>query len=343
MVGTGRPASGCAFPARCCKRRWRGGALATALAAVAAPAVSPAQTGTPPGPTLPMVPPLPALPILTPAPRARAAGRPAPTLDALLRASGATWRRDVSRHVALYTEAEAVDDGPSTERAPPRPGRLGPAALLDSLEAAWGHAVALAGAAPADTAPLAVVVTARWDRFPNLLAPSARGLAYVGDGRASPFILLVHHDSARAYTRHEVMHVVASRVWGPPASQWVAEGVATWADGRCQGASVLAVARDQLRAELGLTAAGLSARFALGAGAALGPRHTAYVLAASFIAFVDATAGRDAVRAAWRTGVAGTEGPDDSARTAAWRRYVERAAADEPGLPPGALVQGGCG
>ena len=311
---------------------------AAVLALGAWPAASAGQAGSGRrSPTLPPVPRLPTVPdvALPPVPTV-VVPRPAPPVDSLLRASGVEWERRRGRRIVLYTAA-----GVSSPRT------LAPSALLDSLDAAWIHAVALAGAPPADTAPIVVVVTPSWERFPRLLAASARGVAYEGGRGAGPLILLVHHDSARAYVRHEVMHVVAPAVWGAPATQWVAEGVATWADGRCQGTSVLAVARELLQAEPELTVGGLPARFRRGIGRRVGPRHAAYVLAASFVAFVDAVAGRDALRAVWRTGNTDAGGPtvsgDDAAVTAAWRRFVERAAADEPGLAAGALAAHGCG
>lgn len=318
-------------------RSSRAAALAAVLAFGASPVTAigqarpgPRSSAVPTGPRLPVVPDvaLPPLPNLVVVPRG-------PAVDSLLRTSGVEWERRRGRHIALYT--------PVGVRSP---GTLAPSTLLDSLDAAWAHAVALGGTPPADTAPITVVVTPSWERFPRLLGPSARGLAYVGGGGGSPVIVLVHHDSARAYTRHEVMHVVASAVWGAPATQWMAEGVATWADGRCQGTSVLAAARDLLRIEPGLTVAGLPARFRRGIGGPVGPRHAAYLLAASFVAFVDGTAGRDALRAVWRTGDTGAAPAipsDDVAATAAWRQFVDRATAGEPGLAPGALAAHGCG
>jgi hypothetical protein len=252
------------------------------------------------------------------------------SLDSLLRTEGPTWRQARSRHFVLYTE---------------RGGRppLAPAALLDSLEAAWRHAGALLGAPAADPSPVTVLVTRAAARFPRVLAPSSRGLTR-RTGAGGDVIILVHNARVRAYTRHEVMHVVARRRWGPPGAPWVDEGLATWADGRCQSATVLAVARDVLRAEPALTAAGLPARFAEGAGPFLAPRHRAYALAASLVGFVYDRGGPEALRALWRDGASpgGRALPGD-ATTRAWRRYVERAAAGQPGLPAEALAARGCG
>lgn len=229
--------------------------------------------------------------------------------------------------------------------APRAAGVLAPDVLLDSLEGAWTHAVALLGAAPPDTLPVAVIVTESWARFSQFLAPSARGLTFAGNERTRAFVVLVHNDSARAYARHEIMHVVSGAVWRLPVAPWVAEGVATWADGRCQGTSVLAVARDLLQQEPGLTLRALPARFAADVGGGLGPRHSVYALAASAVAFVHARGGRAALHALWQTGTVDPGSPplSDEALTTAWRQYVRRAAAGDPGLARDALVQRGCG
>ena len=140
------------------------------------------------------------------------------------------------------------------------------------------------------------------------------------------------------------MHAVSQRAWGPPGSRWVSEGVANWADSRCQSTTVLAVARDLLRAEPRLTAAGLPAHFdSIGAGPFLGPRLSAYALAASMVGFVYDRGGAAALHALWHSGMLPPTPPlSVDSITPAWRAYVERAAAGTRGLAPAAIEARGC-
>jgi hypothetical protein len=250
--------------------------------------------------------------------------------DALIRSDGPAWHSERSSHFVLYTEG----------------GKglvFSPTALLKDLEDAWAHDIALLGTAPIDQSPITVLVTHSATRFPTVLAPSSRGVTRP-TSTAGELIILVHNDSIRAYTRHEVMHVVAQRAWGNTSAQWVNEGVATWADGICQSTSVLALARDLLRAEPALTAATLPLRFAEGASPFVGPRHSRYALAASMVAFVYDRGGSAALREMWRSGALQPY-PDrttDSTITREWRQYVERAAAGQRGPSAAAVNARGC-
>ena len=250
-------------------------------------------------------------------------------LDSLLRSEGPRWQEARSSHFLLYTE-----------RGPRLP--LAPTALLDSLEDAWKHASSFLGALPRDESPVTVLVTRSAARFPGVLAATSRGVMRPTT-TGGEVIILVNNDSIRAFTRHEVMHVVARRVWGLPGAPWVDEGIATLADGRCQSTNVLAVARDVLRAEPTLTAANLSTRFAKGAGPFLGNRLRAYALAASMVAFVDDHDGRQALQSVWRNGVLPRDAQMGDTFTRAWRQYVERAAAGQHGLSTESLDSRGCG
>jgi len=239
------------------------------------------------------------------------------------------WQKLHSRHFVLYSDSGVTFP-------------LSPKVLLDSLEEAWTHDTGLLGVRGLDQPPVTVVLVHSWQRFPRMLAPGSGGLMR-REAKGGELIVLVHNDSIRAFTRHEVMHVVLYRFWGPPNVAWVDEGIATFADGRCQEASVLAVARDLLRAEPGFAAADLDARYKTSAGPVLGRRHRAYVLAASMVSFVYARGGPEALRALRLDGIP----PRDTASSAdsltvAWRNYVEHAAAGERGLSSETLDARGC-
>ncbi len=52
-------------------------------------------------------------------------------------------------------------------------------------------------------------------------------------------MILVTNPEWRAFERHEIMHVVAYHAWGPaaPGTDWLQEGLAQAADGKCAGYS----------------------------------------------------------------------------------------------------------
>jgi hypothetical protein len=114
----------------------------------------------------------------------------------------------------------------------------------------------------------------------------------------SAAVFLVTSPEWRAFERHELMHVLATAAWGRPASpgDWIQEGLAQLADGKCGGYGV-----DEVAA--GLTDAGavvpldtLFARF----------RElndlTAYLEATSLVGYLDRTYGVGAVESVWRRG-----------------------------------------
>ena len=250
--------------------------------------------------------------------------------DSLLGSDVASdWQQLHSAHFSLYMQS-----GISFP--------LSSKALLDSLEEAWTHDTALLDVPSLNAPPVIVLVTHSWRRFPTMLAPGSGGLMR-RDTKGGSLIILVHNDSLRAFTRHEVMHVVSYAAWGPTGAPWVDEGLATFADGRCQATTVLAVARDLLRAEPGFSATDLDARYRMSAGPVLGRRHRAYVLAASMVSFVYARGGASAVRILRRDGIPlGVTSVPAESLTAAWRNYVERSAAGEQGLSSEALDARGC-
>lgn len=153
----------------------------------------------------------------------------------------------------------------------------------------------------------------------RLLGFSATGFAEMRTGS----VFLVTNPEWRAFERHEVMHVLAARLWGAPAepSAWIQEGLAQFADGRCGGYPLDPVV------------------VGLAGGAGYVPIDTlithfrelndltAYIQAASFIGFLYRTHGRAFVRDVWRRGL-------EPAAAALDRTPAQLLTAWERSLPP---------
>jgi hypothetical protein len=157
-------------------------------------------------------------------------------------------------------------------------------------------------------------------------------------------IILVRNDSVRAYSRHEVMHAVSQRLWSwaGPDQAWLVEGLATFADGRCQTTTITGVARDLLRATPSVTAHDVARDFL---ELKRVDRARAYVLAGTLVGALWESRGPEGVRRLWQ-GVdtlptARKFGADDP--TAVWRGHVMRDAATAPPLDPVAFRRLGCG
>jgi hypothetical protein len=111
-----------------------------------------------------------------------------------------------------------------------------PAANQDSLLArlppALAHARSLIQAPPLD-GPIDLFFIESRAHMRALTGAQATGLSQ----NSTRTILLVTNTDWRAFERHEIMHVVAERSWGPPATDtaWLQEGLAQAADGVCAG------------------------------------------------------------------------------------------------------------
>lgn len=251
-------------------------------------------------------------------------------LDSLLASPGPKWAIASSEHFVVYVE---------------RTSRHLPSQMLDSLEAAWTHAATLLAAPIASPQPISVLVTASRTRFPRVMSAQNKGLTMLGR-HGGDIIILVVNDSVRMYARHEVMHVVAPRAWGPVARDagWMTEGLATLADDRCQGTTMVPVARDLLREQPTLRAEEVATFFD---EMARSERGRAYVLAGSLIHYLWQSRGREGVRGLWQ----GTDSlrqpstfrPFDPDLTTAWRAHVRRAAGPSPGIDAAAFRRFACG
>lgn len=102
--------------------------------------------------------------------------------------------------------------------------------LLNRLPFALQHARALLQTS-APAGPIDVFFVETRDDMAQLVGGRATGFAH----QSARAVFLVTNPSWRAFERHEVMHVVAWHAWGPPApnSDWLQEGLAQAADGRC--------------------------------------------------------------------------------------------------------------
>lgn len=261
---------------------------------------------------------------------------PRPHVDSLIQSAGPAWSRLESSHFVVYNEARGAKAQ----------------SLVDSLEAAWTHALALLGKPIHDQSAITVFVTTSRTRFPRLMSPVTKGLTTMtGDGR--DLIVLVQNDSVRAYTRHEVMHALVKRAWGSgPRSNaaWFGEGLATFADGTCRNLPLSVIARDLLRSQPTMTVARLRAEFLQLHSTT---RAAAYVFAGSLVEYLWTARGRDGVERLWRESDSLMTYPSSPALQALpnarsvvdreWRAYVEREASDRVGIPVNDLERLGCG
>jgi hypothetical protein len=83
--------------------------------------------------------------------------------------------------------------------------------------------------------PIDVFFLESRDQMARVIGGSATGFAQPS-ARA---VFLVTNPDWRAFERHEIAHVVAGQAWGPaaPGMDWLVEGLAQAADGRCGGHS----------------------------------------------------------------------------------------------------------
>ena len=120
--------------------------------------------------------------------------------------------------------------------------------------------------------------------------------------------------------RHEIMHALSLKLWGRMREvSWMAEAVATWAAGSCQGHPVDAVAAGFLRDGTLPPFDDLASRFW-----EIDELH-GYITGGSAIAFVARTDGPAAVEALWKRGPRPGEhplGPRGAEIEAAWRRHL---------------------
>ena len=130
-------------------------------------------------------------------------------------------------------------------------------------------------------------------------------MAQLIGGRATGFahqsaraVFLMTNPSWRAFERHEIMHVVAWHAWGPPAAHtdWLQEGLAQAADGRCGGYTNEAALRGLTAQKGWISLDDMLANFR---GQ---PDLRAYLQAAAFSRYLLDTYGAPVLEQLWRKG-----------------------------------------
>lgn len=188
--------------------------------------------------------------------------------------------------------------------------------LVKRLPAALHHARRLLGTQAPDGALDAFFIESRED-MAQLIGGRATGFA----DRAARAVLLVTNPTWRAFERHEVMHVVAWHAWGPPAANtdWLEEGLAQAADGRCDDYSNETALRGLIRRHGWVPFDDLLVRFRQQ------PDLRAYLQAAVFVEHLLRTYGAPALATLWRQGTQPTtmvDGRSLSDIEADWRTRV---------------------
>ena len=109
---------------------------------------------------------------------------------------------------------------------------------------------------------------------------------------------MVANDSVRPPLRHETMHLLAWRAWGPPASSWLREGLATAAVPACRGFGTDEIAAVLDRSRLLLPLDTLRQNFTVAGEMGV----VQYYESASLVSYIDRVYGRDRLRVLWAAG-----------------------------------------
>jgi hypothetical protein len=127
----------------------------------------------------------------------------------------------------------------------------------------------------------------------------AGGWSVVSEGTA----FLVANDSITPAIRHEVMHLLSWRLWGPTGGVWLSEGVATASTGECRGWTIDEVAAALYREKQLATTTELRRRFRTGGNQGI----VHYISAGSLVLYIDESFGRAKLKELWKSGLAGAD------------------------------------
>ncbi|HVG43691.1 MAG TPA: hypothetical protein VM890_03145 [Longimicrobium sp.] len=234
---------------------------------------------------------------------------------------GFAWRTAEAQGIHLHY----LPGGYAAEHAPK---------LARAAAAALRHDLALAGMrAPAEPVELFLVGSREQGR--QLTGHEFMGQAIPGELTAF-FVAMPGRPPA---FRHEIMHALSLELWGEHrTASWLAEGVAEWASGECQGHAIDAIASGFLRD------GHLPPLTKLADDFWKTDELHAYVTAGSAVAFVARGGGASAVRALWDVHPVPGEHPlgkGGAEMEAAWRRHLQ--SVPPARIDPGRLRLHGCG
>jgi hypothetical protein len=165
--------------------------------------------------------------------------------------------------------------------------------LLARIPAAVSHARALIDSPPL-TSPIDLFFIETRAQMTALIGGRATGFAQP----STRTVFLVTNPDWRAFERHELMHIVAQHAWGPPApgTDWLQEGLAQAADGRCAGYSNADVMLTLTSRHGWIPLDAMLTRFRAQ------PDLRAYLQAAAFVGYLLQRYGPEPLEELWRRG-----------------------------------------
>jgi hypothetical protein len=215
---------------------------------------------------------------------------------------GYAWRTVEAPGIHLHY----LPGGYAAEHAP---------AMADAAAEALRYDLALAGL-PRQSEPVELFLVGSREQMRDVTGWGYRGQAVPGELTA----FFIAEPATRPAFRHEIMHALTLMLWGQHRTgTWLAEGVATWAGGGCQGHSVDAIAAGFLRDGTLPRLDSLDARFW-----ETDELH-GYFTAASAVGFLARTRGHDYVRLLWEMVMPSEMHPlglDGAAIEDAWHRHL---------------------
>jgi hypothetical protein len=215
---------------------------------------------------------------------------------------------------------------------PALPQDLDPGSWAAAYTDAYRHAIDLLAVDPSSPPPIYLVSTR--ETLQALTGVAANGLT---DYARQALYFVYAPRPNRLGLRHEAGHWVAAHAWSPPLPpDWINEGVAVLAQGRCSGYPIRAVAAT-------LAAAGeLRDPNTLAIAFRAQPELPAYFSAGAFVAYLHNRDPRS-VQALWQTGIAATAAALDTTPAAlieSWRAWVTELPAEQ--RAPDWVIAEGC-